>query len=150
MKIKNATMSIKQYPRDGIIFNMPVLQHGNIACYLPMRKSCQWASGRKAACLPPPQLLSFDHAGPCGSEAEGTMAPVLYQQKELAGKVGRTGVKAEGSMGRGKKLWLKGGVCLHRRQSHNHASEVMEVSSHTLFSGCSCTRLGKNLTVRCF
>lgn len=39
-----------------------MLQRGTIACCIPMKKSCQWAAGRKAASLPPPQLLGFDHA----------------------------------------------------------------------------------------
>lgn len=53
-----------------------MLQHGNMACCIPMTKLCRWAVGRKAACVPPPQLLSFGHAGPCGREVGGTTAPV--------------------------------------------------------------------------
>lgn len=103
-----------------------MLQHGNIACCIPMKKSHQWAAGRKTAFLPPPQLLSFGHAGPCGREAGGTMAPVEGTAEQTHCQRRWEGSQQEGKeYERGDKLWLKQGACLCGQQAQSHASGVL-------------------------
>lgn len=73
-KEEKISMGMKYYHHDRIIFNLPKLKGGNIARCIPIKKSCLWAAGRRAACWPPHQLLIFGDA-----EAHGrrdTTAPM--------------------------------------------------------------------------